>query len=420
MMQNKNKYGLIVIGGGLSGVAAAVSAAREGLRVLLIERAGCLGGAMSNCAVYPFMRYSMRNPDGSRRDLSAGIFTEMCRRHKELGGVSERGWQPELFKIMLDGMVAEAGVEVLFHTQLIGAVTEERQISAVRLAAKSEILEIGAGFFIDASGDGDLLAFAGCDFQLGRESDSLCQPMTTCFRLCGVDIPKYREDKPRLQELYKQWQAEGKLRCPRENLLIFENLGAGILHFNSTRVIRHDPTDAHSLSAAETEARRQILELYQFLTANSEAFANSTLVSIAPEIGVRESRKLRGVHILTAEELKSCVDFEDSIALGNYTIDIHNPEGGGTYIYRFGPEEYYRIPYRSLLPKERDNLLVVGRCLSATHEAHSAVRIMPICACLGEAAGIAAAQALHSGKTAHTLDVAALQATLVSKGAQIH
>lgn len=419
-MEHQKKYDLIIIGGGLSGVAAAVSAARQGVRVLLVERAGCLGGAMSNCAVYPFMKHTMTRSDGTKRVLSAGIFAEMCRRHAEIGGVSARGWQPELFKIMLDGMVSEAGVDVLFHTRLIGAVTEGRQVKAVRLAAKSEILEMCADFFIDASGDGDLLAFAGCDFQLGRESDNLCQPMTTCFRLGGVDIPKYKEEKPHLQELYKQWQAEGKLRNPREDLLIFENLGEGVLHFNSTRVLKHDPTDSFSLSAAETEARHQVLELYHFLLANSEAFANSFLISIASEIGVRESRKLLGVHVLTAEELKNCVDFEDSIALGNYMIDIHNPEGQGTYRYRFGPEEYYRIPYRSLLPKETDNLLVAGRCLSATHEAHSAVRIMPICACLGEAAGVAAAQALHSGKNAHTLDIAAVQATLVANGAQIH
>lgn len=419
-MQHHKHYDLIVIGGGLSGVAAAVSAAREGLRALLVERAGCLGGAMSNCAVYPFMRHAIKRADGSRRVLSAGIFAEMCRRHREIGGASARGWQPELFKIILDDMVREAGVDVLFHTQLIGAVTEGRQVKAVRLAAKTEILELCAYFFIDASGDGDLIAFTGCDFQLGRESDSLCQPMTTCFRLGGVDLDKYHEDKPRLQEVYKQWQAQGKLRNPREDILSFEKLGEGILHLNSTRVIKHDPTDVFSLSAAETEARRQVLELYQFLQANSEAFAGSFVISIASEIGVRESRKLRGVHILTAEELMNCVDFEDSIALGNYMIDIHNPEGQGTYRYCFDPEEYYRIPYRSLLPKETDNLLVAGRCLSATHEAHSAVRIMPICACLGEAAGVAAAQALHSGKTAHTLDIAAVQATLVANGAQIH
>ena len=415
-----SEYNLIVIGGGLSGVAAAVCAAREGLRVLLVERAGCLGGAMSNCSVYPFMKHAIKYADGTKRILSAGIFAEMCKRHRELGGVSERGWQPEIFKIMLDRLVEESNVKVMFHTQLIDVVKEDRKISAVRLLGKHGIFEVTADYFIDASGDGDLMAYAGCEYQLGRESDGLCQPMTTNFRISGVDIEKYKEDKPYLQELFKRFNEEGKISVPRENMLINGNLGDGVLHFNSTRVVKMNPLDSNDLSLAEMEARRQVLGIYNFLRTNSDAFKNSTLVLIAPEIGVRESRKLKGVHVLTADELKQCVDFEDSIALGNYMIDIHNPDGVGTYRYRFQPEEYYRIPYRSLVPKEIDNMLVAGRCLSADHEAHSAVRIMPICACLGQAAGTAIAQAQHTGKTVHNVDVSAVQSKLVANGAEIH
>ena len=415
-----SEYNLIVIGGGLSGVAAAVCAAREGLKVLLVERMGCLGGAMSNCSVYPFMKHAIKYADGTKRILSAGIFAEMCKRHRELGGVSERGWQPEIFKIMLDRLVEELSVKVMFHTQLIDVVKEDRKISAVRLLGKHGIFEVTADYFIDASGDGDLMAYAGCEYQLGRESDGLCQPMTTNFRISGVDIEKYKEDKPYLQELFKRFNEEGKISVPRENMLINGNLGEGVLHFNSTRVVKMNPLDSIDLSLAEMEARRQVLEIYNFLRTNSDAFKNSTLVLIAPEIGVRESRKLKGVHVLTADELKQCVDFEDSIALGNYMIDIHNPDGVGTYRYRFQPEEYYRIPYRSLVPKEIDNMLVAGRCLSADHEAHSAVRIMPICACLGQAAGTAIAQAQHTGKTVHTVDISAVQSKLVANGAEIH
>ena len=415
-----SEYNLIVIGGGLSGVAAAVCAAREGLNVLLVERMGCLGGAMSNCSVYPFMKHAIKYADGTKRILSAGIFAEMCKRHRELGGVSERGWQPEIFKIMLDRLVEESSVKVMFHTQLIDVVKEDRKISAVRLLGKHGIFEANADYFIDASGDGDLMAYAGCEYQLGRESDGLCQPMTTNFRISGVDIEKYKEDKPHLQELFKRFNEEGKISVPRENMLINGNLGEGVLHFNSTRVVKMNPLDSTDLSLAEMEARRQVLEIYNFLRTNSDAFKNSTLVLVAPEIGVRESRKLKGVHVLTADELKQCVDFEDSIALGNYMIDIHNPDGVGTYRYRFQPEEYYRIPYRSLVPKEIDNMLVAGRCLSADHEAHSAVRIMPICACLGQAAGTAIAQAQHTGKTVHTVDISAVQSKLVANGAEIH
>jgi len=264
------------------------------------------------------------------------------------------------------------------------------------------------------------MAYAGCEYQLGREEDNLCQPMTTCFRMSNIDNDAFYKDLPRLLELYKQKQASGEITNPRENILRFTGIGKDICHFNTTRVIKHNPTDTVELSKAEIIARKQVLEMYNFLRENSESCKNATLISVATEIGVRESRKLKGVHVLTADELKNSVDFEDSIALGNYDIDIHNPSGTGTYIYRFEPEQYYRIPYRSLLPKETDNLLVAGRCLSATHEAHSAVRIMPICACLGEAAGIAAAEAIKTNTNAHTLDISAVQAKIVANGGEIH
>ncbi len=412
-------YDLIVAGGGLTGVAAAVSAAREGLKVLLIEKGGCLGGAMSHALVYPFMKHAMRTPDGTLRVLSAGIFSEMCRRHRELGGTDNGAWQNEIFKIMLDGMVCEAGVEVLFHNRILGATVDGRRLTAVQTVGKSGMAEYTADFFIDATGDGDLMVFAGCDYRLGRESDGLCQPMTTCFRMGGVNLKKFYEESAALLEAYKALQATGEIRNTRENILTFVGLGRDILHLNTTRVVRHNPVDDAELSAAEMEARRQVLEMYHFLRANSEACRDAFIVSVASEIGVRESRKLKGVHILTGEELRACVDFPDSIALGNYDIDIHNPEGSGTYIYNFKAHEYFRIPYRSLLPKEVDNLLVAGRCLSADHEAHSAVRIMPICATLGEAAGVAAAVARQTDTNAHTLDISLLQGKLIEKGAEI-
>ncbi len=412
------KYDLVVLGGGLSGVAAAVAAAREGISVLLVERAGCLGGAMSNSFVYPFMKHSTTDENGKNVLLSAGIFKEMVDRHRKMSKDSY-GWSPEIFKIMLDDMTVEAGVDLLFHTQVIDVIKDGRIIRGLKASGKCGIFEIEADFFIDASGDGDLLYLAGCDYMLGREQDNLCQPMTTCFRLSGVDIDLFKKDSERLEALYKEKRASGEIKNPRENLLYFFGLGKGIVHFNTTRVAMHNPVDTLELSRAELEARRQVLEMYNFLRENSEAFKDSSLISIAQEIGVRESRKLRGVHILTADELMKLTDFEDSIATACYCIDIHNPEGTGTYMYVFKKGEYYKIPYRSLLPKETDNLLVAGRCLSATHEAHSAVRVMPTCACLGQAAGTAAAIIKKTGTNAHTIDVKELQNVLEAKGAKV-
>ncbi len=416
------KYNLVVIGGGLSGVAAAVSAAREGLTVLLVEKSGCLGGAISNCLVYPFMPYWTKPYWGeaakNKKYLSQGIFKEMKERHdKYVTDCKDHEFNSEYFKIVLDDMTVEAGVTVLFHSVLADVKKQGETITAVEIIAKSQRITVEGDFFVDATGDGDLFYLAGCDYQLGRESDGFCQPMTTCFRMSGVDLDLFTEERPKLQEIYKEKQAKGEITNPRENILVFFGVGEDVLHFNSTRVIKLDPTDPFDISRAEVVARRQVHELVSFLKEHSKAFDESALISIAVNIGIRESRKLKGVHILTADEIINCTQFEDSIALCNYDIDIHNPSGTGTSHRFFGDGEYYTIPYRSLLPKEYNNLIVAGRCLSATHEAQASVRIMPTCCCLGQAAGTAVAVAIKSDKNAHTVDIKSLQNKLVENGA---
>lgn len=415
------KYNLVVAGGGLSGVAASVSAARAGLKVLLVEKSGCLGGAISNNLVYPFMPYWTKQKDGNgvgKKYLSQGIFKEMKVRHdRYVDDCKDHEFNSEYFKIVLDDMTAEAGVDVLFHAVVYDVKTDNRKISSVEITAKAQKIRVAADFFIDATGDGDLFYLAGCDYQLGRESDSLCQPMTTCFRMSGVDLDLFTEERPRLQLLYKEKQAKGEITNPRENILVFFGVGEDVLHFNTTRVVKLDPTNPFDVSKAEVIARKQIHELIGFLKENSNAFNESALISVAVNIGVRESRKLKGVHILTGDELINCTCFEDSIALGNYDIDIHSPTGTGTSHRYFADGEFYTIPYRSLLPKEYDNLLVAGRCISATHEAQASVRIMPICCCLGEAAGTAVAMAQNTNRNLHTVDIKALQKTLTENGA---
>lgn len=413
------KYDLIVVGGGLSGVCASVAAARSGMSVLLIEKSGALGGAMSNSLVYPFMSYWTNDKEtNEKKYLSGGIFREMLNRQKEMClNTNDKNFSPEYFKFILDELTYDAGVDVLFHAVLYDVVKDGRKLKSIKVIAGSEKLELNAGFFIDTTGDGNLFYLAGCDYLLGRKSDNLCQPMTTCFRMSGVDIERFNVEKENIQKLYKEYQNVGKISNPRENILYFLGIGEGIMHFNTTRIIKRNPTDPFDVSKAEKAARGQILELVNFLKEVSPAFKNSNIISIASDIGVRESRKLRGKHILTEEELKNCTKFEDGIALGNYDIDIHNPAGSGTSHYYFKAGEYYSIPYRSLLPKEFDNLLVAGRCISATHEAQASVRIMPICACMGEAAGLAIAVAKQTNTNTHTLDTNILREKLKSNEA---
>ena len=415
------KFDLIVVGGGLSGVAGAVSAAREGLKVLLMEKSGCLGGAMSNNLVYPFVFFwAVDEKTGKRIYFSEGIFTEMRERAAEYElPASDAEFKPEAFKIALDKMASEAGVEVLFHAAIIGVETDGDKIKSVKAALKNGVTDIQADYFIDASGDGDLFYFAGCDHVLGREDDGLCQPMTTCFRLSGVDLELFGRDLPTLQKKYREARESGVIKNPRENILSMTGLGEGILHLNTTRVIKLNPTDPFELSKAEMTGREQVFEIVGFLKENSKAFENCTVISVANEIGVRESRKLKGLHVLTADELIKCTEFDDAIARGNYDIDIHNPSGTGTNIYYFRNGENYTIPYRSLVPKEYVNLLVAGRCLSATHEAQAAVRVMPICACMGQAAGTAVAVAFKSGANTHTVDVKKVREILKKNSANI-
>lgn len=415
------KYDLIVSGGGLSGVAAAVAAAKQGLNVLLIEKSGSLGGALSNNLVFPFCYYACTGSEGfEKKILSQGLFSEMRKRHDEKSGtVSNLTFQTEYFKFALDDMVEEYGVTVLFHSSVYDVKTENRNVKSVLVANKGGSMEFEADFFIDATGDGDVMYLAGCECLLGREDDNLTQPMTTCFRLCGVDLEKFAEDKERLNILYKEYREQGKIKNPRENILTFTGAGEGVLHFNTTRVVKLNPVDPFDKSKAEIIARKQIFEIVDFLKQNSEAFKKCTLISVANEIGIRESRKLKGEHVITAEELFNSVKFEDSIALGNYDIDIHSPDGTGTEIKTFTKKKYYYIPYRSLLPKEFDNLLVAGRCLSTTHSAQSSARTLPIVACVGEAAGTAIAVAFNTNTNTHTLNVRQLQNTLIENGAEI-
>ena len=418
------KFDLIVVGGGQAGCAAALAGARDGLSVLLVEAAGALGGSATNCLVNPFMPYSTTiEENGEKKDiaLSDGLFTEIHDALNEDGLYSEaRNWiafNEESLKVILDRKMAEAGVRVLFHATLCGVRTEGRRLVSASFATVGGVLTFEAGTFIDATGDATLSVYAGVPCRLGRPADSLCQPMTLCFRVCNVDTEDFWKHHKEINDLYKKLQAEGKIKNPRENVLVFGTRIPGVLHFNTTRVVKHDPTDAFSVSEAEAIAREQVLEMVRFLKSNFDCCRNAYLVSTAASIGVRESRMIEARHVLDQDEIVAGTHFDDGIAAGNYDIDIHSPDGSGTSHYYFPAGVYYTIPYRSLLPKDFDNLVVAGRCIGATHEAQASIRIMPICICIGEAAGTAAALAKKAGVAAADVDTDALRARLREKGA---
>ena len=424
MIMDSN-YDVIVLGGGFAGSAAALASAREGMKTLLIEQAGYLGGAPINCLVSPFMNYStfITNENGERylQDLSRGLFETMVERMKAMDAFKGRFFHEEYLKLVLDQMMQEYGVDVLFHATLCDVDVSDEHLNSLTVITKGGKLTYTAKQYIDCSGDADLAVMAGCPWHLGRDKDHLCQPMTLCFRVANVDTDLFfsPESTHKMQEIYKRWQAEGKTSNPREDVLVFKNLVNGVVHFNTTRVVKKNPVDAIDVSWAEMEARKQAFELFTMMKQELEAFKDAQFLMSAAWVGARESRMIDGEHLLTEQELKACTRFPDAIAAGNYDIDIHNPEGSGTSHYYFPEGQYYTLPFRSLIPKKINNLLVAGRCISSTHEAQASYRIMPIVCTLGEAAGVGAAVAAKSGVSPKDADIKEIQRILVENGAFI-
>ena len=415
----RNKFDLIVVGGGFAGVAAAISAAKQNIDVLLIEKYNSLGGAAVNSLVMPFMPFwTHMTKKEEKVFLSGDIFLEIIAEMNKISGHKEIsiGFDEEILKLVLNRMALKYGVNLLFNTTVTQAVVSNGKITSVKALGKSLPLELFADNFIDATGDAELSMLAGCSFKVGREKDELCQPMTLCFRMSGVDKKKFCQNQSKINPLYNQFKQKGLIKNPREDVLIFGNFNDGVLHFNSTRIVKRNPTDPFEVTKAEIEAREQVFELHNFLKENIEGFENSRVLSTALQIGIRESRKIDGEYTLTVEDLKTLARFDDAIAVANYDIDIHNPEGSGTSHYYFEDGQWYEIPYRCLIPKNMNNLLVAGRCISSTHEAQASYRIMPFCAELGQAAGTAVAVAVKNNTSVRNVDVGLVQKILRIQG----
>ena len=372
-----------------------------------------------NCLVNPFMPY-WTAIDGKRVDLSTGIFKEIHDRLEERNAMKTESFLEEELKYILNEMVIEANIDLLFHAYIFRANTCADRIVSVTVASKSGEIQIEADYFIDATGDAQLAYLAGCPTVLGREPDHLCQPMTLCFRVGNVDVDKFYASRERLKISHAQSLAAGELINPRENILVFRTPIHNVLHFNTTRVVRKNPTSPEEVTEAEVLARKQVYEIYDFMKRHADGLENSFLMMTAAEIGVRESRMIVGDYVLTEQDCKNCVKFEDAIAACNYDIDIHNPEGTGTSHYFFPAGAYYTIPYRSLIPKNINNMLVAGRCISSDHGAQASYRIMPVVCCIGEAAGSAIGLAAGSGCSVRDINPKDLQSVLKKNRAYIN
>ena len=429
---------VLVVGGGPAGIGAAVSAARNGQKVILLEKRGFLGGNITACFVENCNYFLKDTPFRSE-----GIYAEIEKKAYEKYGndnVRQRNkfaFSSEYLKVFLDEFVTESGVQILFHSFVNDVVMNGDHIEAVIIQTKKGPMAVKADIVIDTTGDADVSFAAGVPFEQGREEDGLCQPGTVSLRLTGADTKALLENGDRLLEIgriFKEDYRAGKtgLPCKRQDLP-FGRLTAGgqISYVNYSCVYGLDPTDIRDLSRGEMQCRQYVMDIYRYLKANFEELKNTEVASIAPEIGFRDSRRIDGMYHLTIEDMESRRHFDDVIAVFPRFYDMLAPdanmdgdgkvEGKGYVGHIYEPvvdDRTFEIPYGSLVPKAVDNLLAAGRCISADHVAESGTRAISLCMMTGEAAGAAAAVAIRSGKRPAEICVKELQQIL--KAQNIH
>ena len=418
---------VLVCGGGIAGTMAAVAAARRGARVLLAERYGFLGGNATAGAVAQFNSWQTANG----RQVISGLAAEVVDRLRQYGaaGAHERfvmstghkmdrvEYSPEVLKLVLDDMVTEAGVQPILHTMLLGVGCEAGVVTSVQLLSKGGVLTVRPKVLIDASGDMDALRLAGASF-LELEQGEALQPATMMFKFGPVDFERFDALAPEeVGRLARQGFEQGALA--RAALHVARDPYTRDGWFNISR-LAVDATDPLALGKAEIEGRRQAWRAARYIRAQVPGCEEGRLAAFGTQVGVRETRRVRGDHVLTAEDLLRPVVFDDAIAVGAYPIDIHPTAGGELEYTALGDDHAYQIPYRSLIPVGLANVLAIGRGISATHQALAAIRVMTISMAVGQAAGIAASLASAAG-TADVRQVAItpLREALVGAGATL-
>lgn len=414
-------YELVVLGGGPAGVCAAIEAARDGAKVLLIEGSGMLGGMATTGLVGPFMTNYDREGE---RPTVGGLYREIIERLEARSGaiLPENTDSPSihtsfikryhchvtpidsfLLQVVLDEMVREAGVEVLLYTRFADCVCENGKIRSVILAALEGLRCVSADLFIDATGNADVAYAAGVPTWKGEEESGVPQPGTLMFEVDGVSDEGYNAHAKRPGGPTGAVKA---YRTPTE----------GIYKINHLRVFNTDATDSASMTRAHVEARRQVLESYRVLQ-ETPGFENARITQVAPVLGVRESRHIEGKYKVTVADVSSGVKFEDRIATYAFGMDVHprNAEMKGNFKIEIA--NVYYVPYRAMLPVGCDNLLVAGKTISCESQAAGGIRVMPCAMAIGQAAGAAAAIALRDKLTLDAVPTEELQSVLRAHGA---
>ena len=426
------EFDVVVLGGGMAGIAAAAAAARAGASVLLVERYGFLGGMGTAAGVTNFCGLHA-NVHGEVRQVVHGVTDDLLGRIDRLGGLRAphdvfgktlaQAYDTAAFKIAADDLLTSSGVEILFHAVAAGTMMEgERAVSALLLETRSGRRAALARVFVDASGDGDLAAWAGTPWELGDGEGGMLYP-STMFRLnavaAGAAEARAWEGIPAIMEAAER--DEG-IRFPRRTPIIRPQKNSLEWRANVTQVTNPDGsavdgTDAAQLSRGEIEGRRQIRDSFAFLRARVPAFRDSYIVDIPPQLGIRETRRVLGDYVLTEADVLDCASFEDTVGVNGWPIEAH-VAGDVLFKWQDIPRArgFNHLPYRMLLPRGLDNVLVAGRCASMTHMGQSAARVSGACFVMGEAAGTAAALAVRGDGGCRSVGTTLLQRRLAEGG----
>ncbi|MFZ4650088.1 MAG: FAD-dependent oxidoreductase [Rubrivivax sp.] len=427
---------LVVLGGGPAGLAAAVAGARQGARTVLVERYGFLGGMGTAGGVTNFAGlYGRRG--GVMQRLVRGVVDELLERIDRLGGLNapQDGLQGRIrvhsydipaYMCAADELLASAGVQIVFHALACGvSMADAHRIDALIVETREGRRALRAREFIDASGDGDLAHHAGVPWDYGDGAGGALYP-STMARIGGVDAAQALPAVGEFAAIDRLMQAAaGRYRFGRRGAILRPQRNPSEWRANVTQLAGADgravnALEVDALSAAEVEGRRQIVEYLRFLRAEVPGFAQAELVALPAQVGVRESRRIRGEYALTGEDVLSGARFADVIGLNAWPIEVH-AEGRIDWAFPRDPENaYHHLPLRMLVPQRVDNLLVAGRCASMEHLGQAAARVSGGCFAMGQAAGTAAALRLngHADLLASAV-VAELQARLRADGVDL-
>jgi len=426
------EYEVVVLGGGPAGIAAAIAAGRSGRSTLLIERYGFLGGAGTAAGLSTFCGLHAV-VHGKHEQVVHGIAGDILARLRAMDGlnaphltignrITAQAYDISAFKIAADELLAEAKVEVLFHAfAAAAAMADADRIDAVLVETKSGRFAVRGRLFVDASGDGDLAAWAGAPYEVGDGAGNMLYP-STMFRINGVDPAKAGDAWELIPELMERAERDGTATFPRKKPIVRPQRNPIEWRANLTQIKNPDGSavsgiDARQLSYGEVEGRRQCWDVFQFIKRVTPGFERAYIVEIAPQIGIRETRRIIGEYVLTEQDILGCRDFDDAIGVNGWPVEAHVK---GDVKFVFAPADsrgYNQIPYRIILPQKIENLLVVGRCASMSHEGQSSARVSGPCFVMGQAAGTAADLALADGVPPRRVNVRTLQARLRDAGA---